>query len=335
MRLKTLQFTRFLGGALAVMCAAATFSAVAAQTTLKLGWTTSDSEVDPYAITAHYFAEELEKAAPGQFDVKFFPNHQLGNDAEMVQGMQFGTLDAGVITGTLIGTIVPAFQLNDLPFLYANAQQAHQVLDGKAGELLFRELAKKNVIGLGFSEAGFRNVINNVRPIHTPKDLAGIRLRVQPSDMFLDSFRDLGANPVPMPWSDTFTAVQQGTVDGLEIPLAVIYANKYPEVTKYLSLTRHSYNALGLLISGKAWGKLNADQQQLVRKAARAAITRQRETVAANNQSILEKIRAAGMQVNEVDDVDAFRKLVSGVYAKYRDSIGTDVLEAAMSQIKK
>src|SRR3546814_14855340 len=97
---------------------------------------------------------------------------------------------------------------------------------------MFKELAKKKVIGLGFSEAGFRNVINNVRPVKAPADLKGMKLRVQPSDMFLDSFRDLGANPVPMPWSDTFTAVQQGTVDGLEIPLAVIYANKYTEVTK-------------------------------------------------------------------------------------------------------
>src|SRR5690606_35288487 len=244
-----------------------------------------------YAITAHYFAEELEKAAPGQFDVKFFPNHQLGNDAKMVQGMQFGTLDAGVITGTLIGTIVPAFQLNDLPFLYANSEQAHKVLDGKAGELMFKELAKKNVIGLGFSEAGFRNVINNIRPIRTPHDLKGIKLRVQPSDMFLDSFRDLGANPVPMRWSDTFTAVQQGTVDGLEIPLAVIYANNYPEVTKFLSLTRHSYNALGLLISEKTWSKLDEAQQKTVREAARSAVTRQRKTVGDNNQSILEKIK--------------------------------------------
>ncbi|MER1967512.1 TRAP transporter substrate-binding protein [Castellaniella sp. GW247-6E4] len=303
-------------------------------TTLKLGWTTSDSDVDPYAITAHYFAQELEKAAPGQFDVKFFPNHQLGNDAEMVQGMQFGTLDAGVITGTLIGTIVPAFQLNDLPFLYANSEQAHKVLDGKAGELMIKELAKKNVIGLGFSEAGFRNVINNIRPIHTPQDLKGIKLRVQPSDMFLDSFRDLGANPAPMPWSDTFTAVQQGTVDGLEIPLAVIYANKYPEVTKYLSLTRHSYNALGLLISEKTWGKLSETQQNTVRAAAKSAITRQRQTVADNNQSILGKIEAAGMKVNEVNDVNAFRALVKDVYKKYHDSIGPDIVDAAMSEIQ-
>lgn len=304
-----------------------------AATTLKLGWTTSDSDVDPYAITAHYFAEELEKAAPGQFDVKFYPNHQLGNDAEMVQGMQFGTLDAGVITGTLIGTIVPAFQLNDLPFLYANSEQAHKVLDGKAGQLMFKELAKKNVIGLGFSEAGFRNVINNVRPVKTPADLKGLKLRVQPSDMFLDSFRDLGANPVPMPWSDTFTAVQQGTVDGLEIPLAVIYANKYPEVTKYLSLTRHTYNALGLLMSEKAWSKLDEAQQKTVRAAAKAAITRQRQTVEANNQSILDKIKAAGMQVNDVDDVNAFRALVKGVYKKYHDSIGSEVMDAALSEI--
>lgn len=154
-------------------------------TTLRLGWTTSDSPTDPYAIMAHYFADELQKEAPGKYEVKFYPNHQLGNDEEMLQGLQFGTLDVGVITGTLVGTVVPAFQLNDLPFLYANEMQAHTVLDGKVGDLLFTELAKKGVVGLGFAEAGFRNVINNKRPIETPEDLKGIKLRVQPGELFL------------------------------------------------------------------------------------------------------------------------------------------------------
>lgn len=319
---------------LAAVAATTVSSLVFAAPPLKIGWTTSDSPNDPYAIAAHYFAEELQKSTPGKYEVKFYPNHQLGNDEEMLQGLQFGTLDAGVITGTLIGTVVPAFQLNDLPFLYANEEQAHTVLDGKVGDMLFAQLAKKGAVGLGFAEAGFRNVINNVRPINTPDDLKGIKLRVQPSDMFLDSFRALGANPVPMPWSDTFTAVQQGTVDGLEIPLAVIYANKYPEVTKYLSLTNHSYNALALLISSKVWNKLDAKEQGAMRSAARAAIERQRATVEANNGKILADIEKAGMKVNKVSDQPAFRAKVSTVYSKYRNSIGGDILDDTLKQLK-
>lgn len=303
----------------------------AAKTTLRIGWTTADSEVDPYAIAARYFAEELEKELPGKFDVHFFPNHQLGNDTEMLQAMQFGTLEAGVITGTLVATVEPSFQLNDLPFLYRDNAHAHRVLDGEVGQALFANLAKKKVIGLGFAEAGFRHVINNVRPIHTPDDIARMRLRVQPSDLFLASFRAIGANPVPLAWSDAFTAVQQGTVDGLEIPLAVIYANKYPEVTKYLSLTNHSYNALPLLLSERFYSRLSADEQAKVRKAAANAIKRQRETVAANEADILEKIKAAGMQVNAVENLAAFREKAMPVYERARGTIGSDLIDKALS----
>lgn len=303
----------------------------AAKTTLRIGWTTADSAVDPYAITARYFAEELDKVAPGRFDVKFFPNHQLGNDTEMLQAMQFGTLDAGVITGTLVSTIVPAFQINDLPFLYSDSAHAHKVLDGEVGQALFEQLAKKKIVGLGFAEAGFRHVINNVRPVQTPEDMARLRLRVQPSELFLASFRAIGANPVPMAWSDVFTAVQQGTVDGLEIPLAVIYANKYPEVTKYLSLTRHSYNALAVLISERTFKRLSKEDQTAVRQAATQAIERQRKAVAANEAEILEKIKAAGMQVNSIESAAAFRDKVAPVYSNYRDAIGADLLDKALN----
>ncbi|MCD6681791.1 MAG: TRAP transporter substrate-binding protein [Burkholderiaceae bacterium] len=310
-------------------------SAWAAPQVLKIGWTTADSKSDPYAITAHYFAEELEKLAPGKFKVQFYGGHQLGDEMQMLQGLQLGTLDMGVITGTVIGNVVPSYQLNDLPFLYKTNQQAHEVLDGPVGRILEKQLAAKSVVNLGFAEAGFRHTINNTRPIVKPGDFDGIRLRVQPSDMFLDSFRALGANPVPLPWSDAFTAVQQGTIDGLEIPLAVIYANKFPEVTKYLSLTRHAYNALALLISEQTFRKFDKTMQDNIRQAARNTITRQRETMAKNDEDILNKIREAGMKVNEVPDLGAFRALEAEVYKKYRAKIGADVLDAALKEVQE
>ena len=320
----------------AMLIGALTISAqVQAETTLRMGWTTADSEVDPYAITARYFAEELEKAAPGEFDVKFFPNHQLGDDTEMLQGMQLGILDAAVITGTQISTIDSSFQLNDLPFLYANSEQAHDVLDGEIGQELMQNLESQGIIGLGFAEAGFRHTINNERAITSPEDFSGIKLRVQPSDLYIDSFRALGANPAPLAWSEAFTAVQQGTVDGLEIPLPVIFANKYPEVTDYLSLTSHTYNALGLLISKQALNSLSENMQNIVRDAATKAIERQRETVGANEEEILSKIKEQGMEVNEIENVDAFRERVTSVYDGYRDAIGADLLDRTLELVTK
>lgn len=306
---------------------------VSAATTLRLGWTTSDSAVDPYAITAHYFQEELEAAAPGEFNVRFFPSNQLGDDTEMLQGMQLGTLDVGVITGTQISTVEPSFQVTDLPFLFKDRDQAHRVLDGEIGQELLERLEKKGIVGLGFSEAGFRHTINNKHPIVEPTDFKGIKLRVQPSNLFIASFRTIGANPVGLAWSEAFTAVQQGTVDGLEIPLAVIYANKYASEVEYLSLTNHTYNALGLLISQRAFKKLSDENKEIVRNAATKAIERQRVTVAANELELLEKIKTEGMAVNEIQDPANFRDAVKPVYDEYRSAIGPDFFDKVMIQV--
>lgn len=310
-----------------------TATSASAATTIRLGWTTADSEADPYAITAHYFKEELEAAAPKEFNVRFFPSNQLGNDTEMLQGMQMGTLDAGVITGTQISTIDPSFQVLDLPFLFGSNAQAHRVLDGEAGKNLLSKLEKKGIVGLGFSEAGFRHTVNNTRPINEPQDFSGIKLRVQPSSLYIDSFKAVGANPVALPWSEAFTAVQQKTVDGLEIPLAVIYANKYASEVKYLSLTNHTYNALGLLMSQRSLNKLSPEKQEIVRKAAAKAIERQRATVAQNEQNLLGKIQAEGMQVNQINDVEVFREVVKPVYEEYRTKIGAETFDQVMTQI--
>src|SRR5690606_20992776 len=312
--------------AVSFLLLAMSVTAHAAPTVLKIGWPSADSPSDPYPIAAHYFAEELEKLAPGQFKVEIFGSNALGDEAQMVQSLRIGSLQMGVLTMTPIGKTVPSFQLNDLPFLYSTAEQAYKVLDGKAGEIMAKDLAEKGIVSLGFVNAGFRYAINNVRPITKPEDLNGIKLRVQPSPIYLDAFRALGANPVPMPWSDVFTATQQGAVDGLAIPLAGIYTNKYPEITKYLSPTRHTINTPALVMSGQTFKKLPEQAQKDVRTAARNTVKRQREKMAEINAGILEKLKQAGMQVNDVENPAAFRERVAGIYEQFRSAIGSDVL---------
>lgn len=303
-----------------------------AEVSLKLGWATSEGEADPYAIAARYFVEELDKEAPGEFDVSFYPSNALGNETEMLEGMQLGTLEVAVITGAQIASISPAFQLNDLPFFYKDKEQARQVMDGEVGDMMLETLESKGIIGLGFVEAGFRHVLNNQRPVHTPEDMDGLRLRVQPFDIYLDSFDQFGADPIPMEWSETFTAVQQGTIDGLELPLSVIYANKLPEVTDYLSLTGHVYNAPALLISKQTFDQLSDELKEAVRAAAKTTVERQRETVGANNEKMVSLIEEAGMEVNEIDDVTAFQKRVDAVYEDYRESIGSELMDKALEE---
>lgn len=311
-----------------------TFAATAsAAVKIKIGWPTSNNQkIDPYAIMAHDFADKLNQIAPGAFDVEFFPNHQLGTEVQMLQQMEVGALDAGVITGAKIAQIIPAFKVNDLPFIYTSVKQAEHILDGPVGKKLLNDLKSKNIIGFGFSIAGFRNVINNVRPIYKPSDLHGLKIRVQPNDLFIATFKALGANPVPMDWNDVFTAVQQGTVDGLEIPLAVIYANKYPEVTKYLSLTKHAFNADTLVMSKMTFDRLSPKQKKEVRKAAAEAIKEQRKTVVANNKRLIKKLEAAGMKVNRVNNLNAFKAKVKPLYKEYASKIGQNLVSEVLKE---
>lgn len=310
-------------------------NALAGPVVIKMGWTTSDGPTDPYAIAAREFKSALEEEAPGQFDVQFYPNRQLGDEKEMLEGLSFGTLNAAVITNAPIASIQPAFQVNDMPFLYADREKAHEVLDGPVGQELMRRLAEKNIVGFGFAEGGFRQMINNVRPIFMPADVEGIKWRVMQNPVYIGMFRALGGNAVPLAWGEAFTAVQQGTVDGLEIPIAVIQNNGYYEVTDYLSLTNHTYSALGMLMSQRTWDKLGADKQNAVKKAMRKAIDRQREKNAANVAKLLEKLKEEGMKVNKVKDPAAFRAKVKPVYDEFKPSIGPEFMDQVLSAVSK
>jgi TRAP-type mannitol/chloroaromatic compound transport system substrate-binding protein len=166
----------------------------------------------------------VERETLGSVQVQLFPNRQLGDERQMLEGMRFGTVDAGIITNAVIAQIEPAFSVNDLPFLFANEAQAHKVLDGAVGAELAKRLSTKGIVALGYMEGGFRNMINNKRPVNAPGDVAGVKYRVMQNPVFIDMFNSMGGSAIPMAWGETFTAVQQGTIDGLEIPLAVIDA---------------------------------------------------------------------------------------------------------------
>lgn len=304
------------------------------KTVLKIGWTSSDGAQDPYAVGARAFKEAVERESKGSFDVQFFPNRALGDERQMLEGMRFGTLDMGIITNAVIAQIESGFQVNDLPFLYANEEQAHKVLDGPVGAELGKRLATKGIVALGFMEGGFRNMINNKRPVSTPADVQGVKYRVMQNPVFIDMFTSLGGAAVPMAWGETFTAVQQGTIDGLEIPVAVIDANKYYEVTRYLSLTNHTYSMIGLLISKRTLDKLTPEQRKAVEAAGKAATLAQRKTTVADVKGTLANLEKNGMKINAVGDVNAFRKSVAPVYDKFRKGSDGALLDKVFAEIK-
>ncbi|SDH92994.1 TRAP transporter substrate-binding protein [Lutimaribacter saemankumensis] len=328
----TMKFTRRLFGAL-LTTAALTGAAHAAEIELKLAWLTADSPTDPYAITAHAFKKELEAALPGRVEVQLFPNRQLGDDKEILEGLQFGTIDMGVITNAVVANLEPTYQLVDLPFLFGSAGQAHEVLDGPVGQELAANLRDDGVVSLGAAEGGFRNMINNTRPVRKPEDVEGVKYRTMQNPVFIEMFSALGGSPVPMAWGEVFTAMQQGTVDGLEIPASVVNSNNYAEVTKYLSFTRHTYSAIHLLMSERSFDRLPEDVQQAVLDAGHAAIAEQRQAVAAAEADVVAALKDKGMQINEIDDVGAFRAKVGPVYERFEPTIGTELLDRALQAV--
>ena len=308
--------------------------AEAADLTIKLGWTSSAGETDPYAVGARAFKQAVEAESKGRIEVQLFPNRALGDEKPLLEGMRLGTVDAAIITNAVVAQIEPAFQINDMPFLYSDEAQAQKILDGPVGDKLRKKLETKGVVLLGFMEGGFRAMINNVRPVSTPADVKGVKYRVMQNPVYIAMFSSLGGNAVPMAWAETFTAVQQGAIDGLEIPPTVIDQNKLFEVTKFLSLTNHTYSVIELLMSKRVFDKQPDDLKQAIVKAAAEATKQQRAASLKASQEVIATLESKGMKVNKVADIAPFRESVKVVYEQFKPSIGPDIVEDVLAAVK-
>jgi TRAP-type transport system periplasmic protein len=325
---------RGLGAAALVAGFAPAILRAQGKTVLRIGWTSGDGAQDPYAVGARAFQKALADRVGDRIEVQLYPNRAIGDERPLVDGMRLGTVDMGVITNAVIAQVEPAFQVNDMPFLFSSEAQAQAVLDGKVGASLKQRLESKGILPLGFMEGGFRHMINNVRPIVTPGDLKGIKFRVLQSPIYIEMYKSLGGNAVPMAWGETFTAVQQGAIDGLEIPLGIIDQNKLYEVTKYLSLTGHIYSMISLLIAKRSFDRLPADLKTAVTEAGAEATKVQRASNAAAQAVFRASLVKHGMQVNEVPDKAAFRKGVLPMYESFKGQIGADVIKDALAAVE-
>ena len=328
---------RHLFAVSALFAAVAAFgmpAVASAQTVIKLGWTTTDGATDPYAIGARAFKAAVEKDTNGSVQVQLYPNRQIGDEKQVLEGIRFGTVDAGIVTNAVVAQMEPAFQINDLPFLYTSEAQAQKVLDGKVGADLAALLAKKNIVVLGYMEGGFRHMINNKKPVSAPADVQGVKYRVMQNPLFIDMFNSLGGAAVPMAWGETFTAVQQGTIDGLELPVAVIDNSKMYEVTKFLSLTNHTYSMIALLMSKKALDKLTPEQRKAVIEAGKSATALQRIEAEKNEKILLAGLAQKGMTINQVTNMVPFRNAVQPIYVKTRAAVGDAMMNQAMDAVK-
>jgi tripartite ATP-independent transporter DctP family solute receptor len=245
--------------------------------------------------------------------------------------MRMGVVDSAIITGGPIMNFMPKFGVFDLPFLFSTPEQAYRVLDGEIGKKMLEEMAQHGWKGLAYGERGFRNLTNSKHPVSTPEDMKGLKIRLMQNPVYVDSFRALGANAVPMAWTEALTALQQGAIDGQENPLNVIVSFNLFESQKYLAITRHAYAPNVIMMSMKTWEKLSPELQSIVQDAAVKAAEANRTYDNEKEAEWLQFLKDKGMEVT-TPDTAAFREAVKPVYEKYEEEFGKELVEAILAE---
>lgn len=277
------------------------------------------NEKDGFHMAALKFKELVE--AQSDITIEIHPNAELGDERTLLEGMQIGTIDMGVITNGPVSNFYPEIAVLELPFLFGSNEEVYQVLDGPIGQELLDNLSQVGLKGLAYAERGFRNLTNSVRPVLTPEDMKGLKIRVMENPVYIDTFKALGANAVPMAWTEALTAMQQGTIDGQENPVNVLYAFKLFETQDYMSYTRHTYAPALFVMSMNLFGSLDADTQKLFKESAQAAAEYERQWDIEKEAEQLAMLKEEGMQVDE-PDLKPFKAAVQPVYEKYGDKFG-------------
>ncbi|WP_345798778.1 TRAP transporter substrate-binding protein [Castellaniella sp. MT123] len=283
------------------------------------------------------FANEVAKLSGGKMKIRAIGAAALGSDIQMQQALIGGAQEMMVgSTATLVG-ITPEMALWDTPFLFNSGTEADQVLDGKTGQDIMDKLKDKGMVGLVYWENGFRNLTNSKKPVERAEDFSGLKLRVMQNNVFLDTFQRLGANAVPLPFSELFTALETKTVDGQENPFNTILSSKFYEVQKYLSVTNHVYSPWIVTASKKWWDGLSADERGILMQAAQASRDFERTDTRAEADKALSQLKADGMQVNTVSaqEVQRMRETITPVNAQIKKSVGPDLWNAVQDQLKE
>ncbi len=315
---------------LMVPAVAVTLSALAvgaqAQNVLKIGYATSPQS--HYGVGSTTFCEEISKGTSGRYTCQHFPSSALGGEREMIESVQLGTLDlVNTSTGPL-GNFVPEVKIVDIPFLFRNYDHARKVMDGPIGQDLLKKMQQKGLVGLAWTENGFRHMTNSVRPIVSASDAKGLKMRTMENKVHMDGYKTFGILPTPMAFPELFTALQQGTVDGQENPIPVILAAKFAQVQGHLSLTNHVYSPAVLILSPQVWSKLSDADKQVFLDAARKAAIAQRKKVNDDEANGIAILRKDGMKVVEQVDGESFRQAITPAYAEYAKDFGADNIRA-------
>jgi tripartite ATP-independent transporter DctP family solute receptor len=314
MSMKRRTFALVSATALAVFLAAPLGVAIAQEVTLR----SADIHPDGYPTVeaVKFFGEELSKATGGRIAVQVFHSAQLGQEKETIEQVKFGVIDLNRVNMGPFNNLVPETLVPALPFVFRDTAHMRAVMDGPVGEEILAAFESQGLVGLAFYDSGARSFYNSKKPIRTVADMAGLKVRVIQSDLFLDMVNAMGANATPMPPGEVYSALQTGVVDGAENNWPSYESFRHFEVAKYYSITQHSLSPEVLVMSKASYDKLSPEDQAAVKTAAKASVAKMRELWEARETVAEEKVRAAGVEVNEVDKAP-FVEAMKPIYEKY------------------
>ena len=304
-------------------------SAWAAQLELKFGHVGAPGLL--FAVSVDEFAKRVNAKLGDKAKVVAFGSSQLGKDKELLQKLKLGTIHFS-LPSTVMSTVADEFGLFEMPYLVQDRSHMNRIESEIFWSKIEPAAEAKGYKILAVWENGFRHITNNVRPINTPEDLQGIKLRTPKGSWRVKMFKSYGANPTPMSFSEVFTALQTGVIDGQENPFAQIYSAKFQEVQKYLSLTGHVYTPAYVTVGKETWASLPADVRQILEETAKETQAYVYETAASMETDLLQKLKDGGIQVNEPDKA-AFIRGSKVIYDEFSTSVpgGGDMVNQALS----
>ncbi len=294
------------------------------QTTLRLGFVISkDSALGVYATAA---AETVKQQSNGQLVLELFERGQLGGETEMLTSVRQGTLDLTLTGSPIVAQIEPNFGVTELPFIWKDSPTMFKTLNGPIGQRLLGLLNAKGLKGIAFGDSGPRSLLSRVTPVNGIADVKGLKIRVVENKLYVTSWRNFGANPVPMAWPEVYTGLQQGTIDAVDSTPWGTRDAKHFEVAKSIALTNHVYTAYLLVMNLEKWNALSPAHQKILAAAAMVGQKANLERIGRDNTNAIEQMKKAGLKVT-YPDRNQFASKIGPVYEQFAKSIDPSILK--------
>lgn len=304
---------------------------------LIMGHCDPEDENDPYHQTCIAFKNALEELSGGKVVVTVYPNAQLGDERTVIEAVQNGSVNCSAVTTAITSNFQPLTKIMDFPFLFASLEEAREASGSPAAQKILDSMDSVGIKGLAFTENGFRYILNNKHTITKPEDLAGLKLRVMQSPVYMDFYNQVNCSATPLPFGEVYTAVSQGTVDGFDLPIPVILSSKLYEISKYMTDIRYTYTSLMIIMNKEQFDSYPEEVQGWIMEAAQRARTanfaKNDEVVAKGVSEIKDKV-----EVTAFEDVDfeAFRDVSRPVWDSQADAEGAkEILDEILALQKK